>query len=104
METSFITPIQLWGSLEGLNGGTSSTDRTLSADGMFRNIFESAVQDARDTESNLQTQQYLLATGQIDSPHTVQIAASEAQLSTNMLVQLRNKALDAYNELMRISL
>ena len=104
METSFITPIQLWGSLEGLNGGTSSTDRTLSADGMFRHIFESAVQDVRDTESNLQTQQYLLATGQIDSPHTVQIAASEAQLSTNMLVQLRNKALDAYNELMRISL
>ena len=66
--------------------------------------FENAIQDVRDTESNLQTQQYLLATGQIDNPHSVQIAASEAQLSTSMLVQLRNKALDSYNELMRISL
>ena len=104
METSFITPIQLWGSLEGLNGGTSSTDRTLSAYVIFLNIFERAVHAVRDTERHLLPQQYLLSTGQLDSPHTVQIAASEAQLSTNMLVQLRNKALDAYNELMRISL
>ncbi|HCR83117.1 MAG TPA: flagellar hook-basal body complex protein FliE, partial [Lachnospiraceae bacterium] len=32
------------------------------------------------------------------------IAASEAQLSVDMLVQLRNKAIESYNELMRISL
>ncbi len=102
METNFITPIQLWGSIEGINTGSAAG--TAASDGMFRGIFESAVQDVRDTESNLQTQQYLLATGQIDDPHSVQIAASEAQLSTSMLVQLRNKALDSYNELMRISL
>lgn len=71
---------------------------------MFRKIFENAVNDVEETEKNLVQQQYLLATGQVDDPHTVQIAASEAQLSTNMLVQLRNKTLDAYNELMRISL
>lgn len=71
---------------------------------MFRGIFENAIQDVRDTESNLQTQQYLLATGQIDDPHTVQIAASEAQLSTSMLVQLRNRAYEAYNELMNIGM
>ncbi len=103
METNFITPIRLWGSIEGINN-VSAVSETASADGMFRSIFENAIQDVRDTESNLQTQQYLLATGQIDNPHSVQIAASEAQLSTSMLVQLRNKALDSYNELMRISL
>ncbi len=101
METNFITPIQLWGSIEGIDAAPVST---AAPDGMFRSIFQNAVQDVRDTEANLQTQQYLLATGQIDDPHSVQIAASEAQLSTSMLVQLRNKALDSYNELMRISL
>ena len=49
-------------------------------------------------------QQYLLATGQIEDAHTVMIAASQAQVAVDMLVQLRNKALDSYNELMRISL
>lgn len=102
MENNFITPIRLWGSIEGINN-VSAVSETASADGMFRSIFESALQDVRDTESNLQTQQYLLATGQIDDPHSVQIAASEAQLSVNMLVQLRNKALESYNELMRMT-
>lgn len=104
MESNFITPIQPWHSVV--------TDNTISSKGsendgqstMFRDIFENAVNDVQQTENNLAQQQYLLATGQVDDPHTVQIAASEAQLSTNMLVQLRNKTLDAYNELMRISL
>ncbi len=104
METSFITPIQPWRSIGEIGGDSAVYGESAANGNMFQSIFESAVQDVRNTESNLQSQQYLLSTGQINDPHTVQIAASEAQLATNMLVQLRNKALDAYNELMRISL
>ena len=100
METSFITPINLWGSIEGLRE-SNSTSESQTSGSMFCGIFENAIQDVRDTESNLQN---LLATGQIDDPHTVQIAASEAQLSTSMLVQLRNRAYEAYNELMNIGM
>lgn len=105
MNTSFITPIQPWQSVFSDNTVTTENrNENSSQQSMFRTIFENAVNDVKDTEQNLSQQQYLLATGQVDDPHTVQIAASEAQLSTNMLVQLRNKTLDAYNELMRISL
>ena len=104
METSFITPIQPWQTIGGISADSTQDTQSVPAGGMFQDIFQNAVQDVRNTESNLQSQQYLLSTGQINDPHTVQIAASEAQLATNMLVQLRNKALDAYNELMRISL
>ena len=103
MENGFITPIRVWGSIADISG-TDAAEKSGGQNQLFRNIFDSAVQDVRNTEQNLQKQQYLLATGQTDDPHTVQIAASEAQLATNMLVQLRNKALDSYNELMRISL
>ena len=58
----------------------------------------------KSTEQELTNQQYLLATGQVEDAHTVMIAASQAQVAVDMLVQLRNKALDSYNELMRISL
>ena len=71
---------------------------------MFKGIFEEAVQNVKSTEQELTNQQYLLATGQIEDAHTVMIAASQAQVAVDMLVQLRNKALDSYNELMRISL
>lgn len=32
------------------------------------------------------------------------VASSQAQLAVDMLVSLRNKAMESYNELMRISL
>ena len=67
-------------------------------------FFEDAVNDVKTTQQDLEDKQYLLATGQIDDAHTVPIAAAQAQLSIDLLVQLRNKAIDAYNELMRISL
>ncbi|MBA4698895.1 flagellar hook-basal body complex protein FliE [Faecalicatena contorta] len=101
METGFITPIQLWGSLAE-TGKTAQTEN--SSAGIFKGIFENAVKDVTDTQKELEQQQYLLSTGQIDDVHTVTIAASEAQLSVDMLVQLRNKAVESYNELMRISL
>ena len=92
MDTGFITPIQLWGNLPE----TVKASQTEESNGMFKSIFENAVNDVTDTQKTLEQQQYLLSTGQI--------AASEAQLSVDMLVQLRNKAIESYNELMRISL
>ena len=101
METEFITrmsPVQF--PSQGIEAGKKSQE----PGGMFRSIFEDAMTEARDASLDFQEKTYLLATGRIDDPHTVQIAASQAQLTVNMLVQLRNKALDAYNELMRINL
>jgi len=45
-----------------------------------------------------------MATGQLDNPALLTIASTKAQLSVDLLVQLRNKSMDAYNELMRTSL
>lgn len=102
MELSFITPIQKWDFPAGVSNDTEKQKTQNTS--LFQSVFENAIQDVKDSENNLQYQQYLLATGQIEDPHTVQIAASQAQLTTNMLVYLRNKAMDSYNELMRISL
>lgn len=101
MNSNFITPIQpmTFGSetsaAKSVNNGESS---------LFKSIFEDALDNVKTTQANLEDKQYLLTTGQIDDAHTVPIAASQAQLSIDLLVQLRNKAIDAYNELMRISL
>lgn len=70
----------------------------------FQDIFQGVVDDVVSTEKELEQSQYLLATGQIDDAHTVPIAAAKAQLSVDLMVQLRNKAIESYNELMRISL
>lgn len=70
----------------------------------FTDIFQSAVDSVRETDAEKTQLQYLMATGQLDNPAALTLAGSKAQLSVDLLVQLRNKALDAYSELMRISL
>ena len=42
--------------------------------------------------------------GQTDDLHTVIINSVKAELALQTLVQLRNKALESYNEIMRITL
>ena len=42
------------------------------------------------------------ATGDLDAIHKYTIAASEAQVTTQLTVAVRNKALEAFNEIMRM--
>lgn len=70
----------------------------------FTDIFRSAIQEVSDAQNEVAKADYLLATGQLDNPAYATIAIAKAELSVSMLAQLRTKALDAYNELMRISM
>ncbi len=102
MEELFITPLQPW-SL----GEISGSEKVVKGEegiAAFKSVFEEAINDVRKTEDTLAKNQYLLATGQIEDPHTVSIASAEAQLASDVLVSLRNKALESYNEIMRINL
>ncbi len=99
----FITPIQKMTTIDELKQMQSVNSKGTSSN-IFESIFSNAVENVKSTQSDLEEKQYLLATGQIDDTHTVSLAAAEAQLSVDLLVELRNKAIESYNELMRISL
>ena len=71
---------------------------------MFADIFRSMVDNVRQTDAAKTQAEYALATGELDNPAVATVAATQAELSLSLLVQMRNKALDAYSELMRISL
>jgi len=71
---------------------------------IFSDIFQSAIENVKETDAEKNRAEYLLATGQLDNPADLTIAATKAQTSVELLVSLRSKALEAYNELMRISL
>ncbi|MCI9551923.1 MAG: flagellar hook-basal body complex protein FliE [Acutalibacter sp.] len=72
--------------------------------GGFGDIFKMAIDAVKETDAEKTQMQYLMATGQLDNPAELSLAASKYELSVNLLVQLRNRALDAYNELIRITL
>lgn len=70
--------------------------------------FGSMLSNAIAQTDNLQTvsqegTQALLA-GEVDDIAKVMVDGTKAELSLNMVIQVRNKVLDAYNEIMRMSL
>lgn len=67
----------------------------------FGNVFRSAINQVRKTDRELSETEYLLATGQLDNPTQLGIAAAKNEIAVSMLIQLRNKAVDAYNEILR---
>ena len=74
------------------------------AGALFSDIFRDAIKNVRETEDEANKLQYLLSTGQLDNPASLMIAMSKYQTSVDLLIQLRNKAMDVYSELTRISL
>ena len=76
-------------------GGTRRTQPTL-----FSDIFQSAIDRVRETDAAKNEVAYQLATGQLDNPAALMTSITA---SLELLIQLRNKAVESYNELMRLS-
>ena len=70
---------------------------------VFADIFQNAIDTVKQTDAEKNQAEYLLATGQLDNPAVLSIASTQAQLSIELLIQLSNKALDAYSEITRMS-
>lgn len=105
MEQAFITPMQPIGSLEEVwQINSQRTGRKEENNSVFKDVIRGVVNDVVSTQKDLEEKQYLLATGQLDDVHMLPIASARAGLAVDLMVQLRNKAMDAYNEIMRISL
>lgn len=103
MSTNVLQNIQpLWGAFPSIESAQKNTASNSS--GMFDEILQSAVDNVKKTDAEKNQAEYLLATGQLENPAELTIATTKAQLSVDLLVQLRNKALDAYSELSRLSL
>ena len=66
---------------------------------MFGGIFKSAIDNVKETDAQKTQLQYLMATGQLDNPAELTLASSKYEMSVNLLVQLRNRAVEAYNEM-----
>jgi flagellar hook-basal body complex protein FliE len=65
---------------------------------MLQNGLDS-LQQTQATADELGTQ---AATGQLTDPAQYMIASTQAQVTTELTVALRNKAVDAFNEIMRM--
>lgn len=99
----FVTP--LWDVFPSQLSSAQPAGKPKAAEGsVFKEVFQSVVDNLRESEDEVAKKEYLLSTGQLDNPAELNMALYKAEVSMQMFVQLREKALSAYNEISRISL
>ncbi len=101
-----ITPINTTEILNGISASSSAqnSERTSGSYIPFEDILKDAITNVVETNNTVQMDAIKIATGDVDSLHKITIDIAKADLAVQTLVQVRNKALDAYNEIMRITL
>lgn len=98
----FIKPIQPITGINEINELSKTTSSREKNDLSFKSIFENALDNYIDNENKVDEDIYKLSVGESDDLHNLMINTQKAEISLDLAIQLRNKALEAYNEIMRM--
>jgi flagellar hook-basal body complex protein FliE len=90
----------------GATGATGATSGAQSASGSngFSNVLGQGLDSLQSTQATADNLSVQAATGTLTNAHDLMIATTQAQLATQLTVALRNKAVDAFNEIMRMQI
>ena len=87
--------------LSSTTSGVSGSENGESG-GTFANILKDALSAEESTSRSSNADTLNLLTGQTDNLSDVVISAQKSELALSLTVQLRNKAMDAYKEIMNM--
>ena len=79
---------------------SSSTD---DGEATFFDVFESLVKNVKETDAQVQKDSIDLMLGDVDDLAQIQVNLEKAATAVDLLVTVKNKAVDAYNEIMRMT-
>lgn len=85
----------------GLN---SISERPATGASTFGKAIKNFIDDTNVQQLKADQSVELLATGQSDSVHETMLALTKADLSLRVFMEVRNKVIDAYQEVMRMQL
>ena len=95
-----ILPVGI-GAVSGVAGATTGVPAAQNADG-FASILASSFDALQGTQKTADTLATQAATGDLKDVHDYMIAAQEASLATETVVTIKNKAVEAFTEIMRM--
>ena len=82
---------------------TTATSNAAGTDGSFANVLSDAFATAKEKDAADKSSMVQLLMGEGDDLSRLLIDAQKAELSLQLALQIRNKVIDAYNEVMRMS-
>ncbi|MCL5676932.1 MAG: flagellar hook-basal body complex protein FliE [Firmicutes bacterium] len=87
----------------GVAGAADATGQAGAASGQsFAEVLQNTLDQVQQLQATSDRSALLVATGQAQDLHTAMIAAEKATLALDLTAQVRNKVLEAYQEIMRM--
>ncbi|MCH1429998.1 MAG: flagellar hook-basal body complex protein FliE [Chlamydiales bacterium] len=68
----------------------------------FRNIMRRYLEEVNTLQHDADSQVQKLAAGEVENLHEVTLAMDEAEVAFDMMMQIRNKLVEGYKEIMRM--
>ncbi len=92
------------GGLTGIRNGAQTPPQAapVSGQGSFAETIKSTVEQVNAIQANADTMAQKLATGDVEDIHQVLMALDHASNAFGVTVQVRNKVVEAYQEIMRM--
>jgi flagellar hook-basal body complex protein FliE len=94
-----VMPIGSFGGLPVANG-VDATPPT-SNGGLFGNLVGRFIEDTNQAQLQADQSVQRLATGESESVHETMLALAKADLSLRVFMEVRNKVIDAYTQVMQ---
>jgi flagellar hook-basal body complex protein FliE len=93
-------------STPAISGASSALGSTFpvsgASSGSFSNVLENAVSEINQKMQAADTAKTSLLTGETSNVHQAMIAVQESNVAFSLMVEVRNKLVDSYQELMRM--
>lgn len=84
-----------------VNAGVSGSEGA-GKGSSFMDHLKSGINEVNEMQKKADTMAMDVAAGKSENLHETMLATTQAELSFNLMVQLRNRALEAYQEVMRM--
>lgn len=101
IEVNSISPIKLGGVSEV---NIAQNEKVTAMNESFSELLSKAIGQVNSMQKQGDEARMLLAAGKVEDLHTVMIATEKASLAMQLTVQIRNKAVEAYQEIMRMQI
>lgn len=81
---------------------SSIDDKKISEKSGFKDFLHGAIDKLNTYENEANRMGEMLATGEVDNIHEVMIASQKAEIALQFAIEVKNKVMDAYKEIMRM--
>lgn len=98
-----ISAVSALGALPDGSGTLSGTQSAGNGSEVFRDVLDRLIDNVNSTDSAFQADIVKAAEGELDNPHQLVIDSDKAAVAVQLVTSVRNDALQAYNDIVKMS-